>query len=170
LKPKGREARYGLPKRTSVSSWRRAVFCAACNAELGRQDLQALPELLSTGELGPVRLREAALAIRIEYIRLPSEPDGTPRYGLRQAAMRARLHDQHSSLRASPKLPGFKSQRRAGIAVNADQDWRVLETPDRDAPFLILHCINPSCLARNLLDRGPETIARSAKVTSSGVI
>lgn len=164
MKPKGREARYGPPERTGVNSWRRAVLCAVCNAELGRQDLRALPELLSTGELGPLRLRQAALAIRIEYIRLPSDPDGTPRYGLGQRALRARPHDQHSSLRGSPKLPGFKSQRRAGIAVNADQDWRVLDAPDRDEPFLILHCVKPICLARNLLDRRPATISRSAKV------
>lgn len=170
MKARGREARYGPFQPAGTNAWRRAVRCALCHAELGRQDLQAVPELLPTGGLGRSRIREAGLSIRIEYIRLPPDPDGTPRYGLRERALRARPFAQHSSLRGSPKLPGFKSRRRAGAALNANQDWRVLEAPDRDEPFLILHCINPGCLARNLLDRRPETIAWSAAAPSSGVI
>lgn len=163
MKPGGQAPRYGPTERMGVNAWRRAVRCASCSAELGRQDLHALPEILSDGALGDARVVEAALAIRIEYVRLPPDPDGTPRYGLRQRALRAHEHDQHSPLRASPKLPGFKSQRRAGTAVIAKQNWRVLEAPDRAAGFLILYCVNPACLARHLLDRSRDSIAVATK-------
>jgi hypothetical protein len=102
-----------------------------------------------------------ALSIRIEYILLGPEPDGTPRYGLRAKALRARA-GKHSSLRAAPHLPGFRTSLRVGAAGQANQDWRVLDEADHDParrPLVILNCCNPGCLARLVLDRRPEALA-----------